>query len=358
MLAVDRRCGALTTPGLLDHISTADTVRDLDRLRALVGDRRLTYLGWSYGSMIGQTYANLFPRRVRAMVLDGIVDPVAALKDMEARISRDVSVVDGVFARFEELCEQAGPDRCALAGHGTSVKARVNAVLRRLRRGTIPAPTAEPPGPLTYAEALVGLFGAINGPGGWPDMAADLNQAADGDGSALATAGRVADLRASLVPSQAVHCADTPAGTRPQDWLGVMARLERGSRLRGHLLGWWLWAPCTAWPTGHANASRYTGPWDRRTARPIVVIGNRFDPATAYGNAQRVARRLGSAVLLTLDGYGHTSDVDPSTCIRQAKTRYLTELVAPPRGTVCPADRLPFDPDYGEPRQASARPGA
>ena len=176
MLAVDRRCGALTTPGLLDHISTADTVRDLDRLRALVGDRRLTYLGWSYGSMIGQTYANLFPRRVRAMVLDGIVDPVAALKDMEARISRDVSVVDGVFARFEELCEQAGPDRCALAGHGTSVKARVDAVLRRLRRGTIPAPTAEPRGPLTYAEALVGLFGAINGPGGWPDMAADLNR--------------------------------------------------------------------------------------------------------------------------------------------------------------------------------------
>jgi len=105
------------------------------------------------------------------------------------------------------------------------------------------------------------------------------------------------------------------------------------------LLGWWLWAPCTAWPTGHANASRYTGPWKRRTARPIVVIGNRFHPATAYGNAQRVARRLGSAVLLTLDGYGHTSDVDPSTCIRQAKTRYLTEL-----GRPAPRDGLPGRP--------------
>jgi hypothetical protein len=183
-------------------------------------------------------------------------------------------------------------------------------------------------------------------------MAAALEQAAEGDGSGLAKLGSVPDLRGTLVNSQAVHCADTPAGSRPQDWPAVMARLGRVSLLRGHLLGWWLWAPCTAWPTGHANLGRYTGPWNKRTARPIVVIGNRFDPATAYANAKAVARRLGNAVLLTLDGYGHTSDVDPSTCIRQLKTRYLTDLVAPPRGTVCPADRVPFDPDYGEPLQA------
>lgn len=110
------------------------------------------------------------------MVLDGIVDPVPFLKDMETRISRDVSVVDGVFARFEALCEQAGPDRCALAGHGMPVKTRVDGVLRLLRRGTLPAPTADPPRPLTYQEALLSIYGSINGPAGWPDMAAALDR--------------------------------------------------------------------------------------------------------------------------------------------------------------------------------------
>jgi pimeloyl-ACP methyl ester carboxylesterase len=348
-VAYARRCRQLSGR-LLAHVSTADTARDLDRLRQLVGDRQLTYYGWSYGTFLGQTYANLFPGRVRAMVLDGLLDPVATVASMEARVANGVSSTDVVFGKLLSLCERAGPVRCKLAGHGASAVARVNGLLRRLARGPIPAPTAKPAGELTYAEGLFGLYGALNSPGGWPALAADLDAAAGGDGSALATRARACGsecLRSALVPSQAVHCADTPAQQGPEAWPSVIGRLERISRLRGALLGWWLWSPCTAWTP--PNATRYTGPWNAPTKHPILVIGTRWDPATSYANARRVAKLLDNAVLLTHDGYGHTSPVDPSTCVERAISAYLVRLDAPPRGTVCPSNRQPFDPNFGKP---------
>jgi hypothetical protein len=85
------------------------------------------------------------------------------------------------------------------------------------------------------------------------------------------------------------------------------------------------------------------------TKHPILVIGTRFDTGTPYRNARRVARRFGNAVLLTHDGYGHTSDADPSACVMKATATYMVHLVTPPRGTVCRSDRQPFDPAFGEP---------
>jgi pimeloyl-ACP methyl ester carboxylesterase len=115
----------------------------------------------------------------------------------------------------------------------------------------------------------------------------------------------------------------------------------------GPVLGWWLWAPCAAWPV--ESAERYTGPWNAETENPVLVIGTRFDPNTSYANATITAQRLRNAVLLTHDGYGHISFVDPSRCVVRAIGEYLVDLTTPPRGTVCPSDRLPFDPEFGEP---------
>ena len=134
-----RRCGEVSGD-LLYHISTADTARDLDALRRLVGDGKLTYVGLSYGTMIGQTYANLFPDRVRAMVLDGIVDAVEYTTSAEARIANNVASADEVFAQFVELCQSAGPGRCALAGHGETVAQRVARLFATARQTPIPAP--------------------------------------------------------------------------------------------------------------------------------------------------------------------------------------------------------------------------
>src|SRR5947207_15301119 len=112
---------------LLAHVSTADDARDLDYLRGLVGDRRLTYWGASYGTFLGQTYANLFPRRVRAMALDGLFDPRIVVKGAQARFGENGSATDRVFAEFQALSQRAGAARCALAGHGPAA-ARVRAL--------------------------------------------------------------------------------------------------------------------------------------------------------------------------------------------------------------------------------------
>ena len=167
--ALARRCGEVSGT-LLRHISTADTARDLDYLRRALGERRLTYMGFSYGTFLGQTYANLFPRRVRAMLLDGVVDPVAWTWGAEARAANTVAPTDGVFDRFLALCQRAGPAACALAGNGP-VAVRVRRLFDRVRRNPIPAPAADPPGELTYADLLLALFAPIRDPAQWPRLA-------------------------------------------------------------------------------------------------------------------------------------------------------------------------------------------
>jgi pimeloyl-ACP methyl ester carboxylesterase len=109
-IALAQRCGA-RNGRLLAHISTADTVRDLDHLRRLVGDRRLSFLGESTGTLIGQTYASLFPRRVRAMVLDGVEDPVRFTAGTAAALAQSFTDTDRTFEQFLALCQEAGPAR-------------------------------------------------------------------------------------------------------------------------------------------------------------------------------------------------------------------------------------------------------
>src|SRR5690348_5622667 len=344
-----RRCGEQNGE-LLAHISTADTARDLDHLRRLVGDRQLTYFGESFGTLIGQTYANLFPHRVRAMALDSVIDPVASAAGTEAVSASGLADTDRVYNQFLRLCQAAGPDRCALAGHGP-VAPRVNQLLNRLRHHPIPAPSADPPGELTYGEALTALkLAGLPDPSLWPVAAAALEAAIQGDASVAETIARGAttDQVRMLYQEQgaALVCADSPARHPAGPWLRVVDRLEDVSRIGGPIVGWQL-APCASWPA--SSADRYTGPWNATTRNPILVIGTRFDPNTPLRSARLAARRLGNAVLLTHDGYGHLSQRDPSTCIVRATGTYLVDLSTPPPGTVCPSDRLPFDPDFGQP---------
>lgn len=343
-----RRCGALSG-SLLAHVSTADDARDLDYLRRLVGDRRLTYRAVSYGTYLGQTYANLFPRHVRAMALDGLLDPRTVVRGTESRFAATIVGNDSGLGRFESQCETAGADRCALAGQG-SVAARVDQLLTTLQRGPVPAPTAQPPGPLSYTEVLTVLFTSIANPAVWPQLAANLDRAVNGDGSALATEARttMAGVRsAASDPPEAIICADSPARHNLRAWPGVVARLTRVSRIGGPFTGWTGWAPCAAWPTRRTD--RYTGPWNATTRNPILIVGTRFDPLTVYANARVVSRLLGNAVLLTHDGYGHTSEPDPSACVQRVASAYLVALQVPRPGTVCLSDRQPFDPQFGEP---------
>ena len=153
-------------------------------------------------------------------------------------------------------------------------------------------------------------------------------------------------LAKSVALAQRCGVRNSPARQNAQQWPQVVQRLERVSRIGGPVMGW-LHAACAAWPT--RSADRYTGPWTVTTANPILLIGTRFDPTTPLANAKLAERRLGNAVLLTHDGYGHVSQADPSTCVMQALGRYFTGLSTPARGTICPSDHGPFDPGFGQP---------
>jgi pimeloyl-ACP methyl ester carboxylesterase len=348
-VAMARHCGARNGE-LLAHISTADTVRDLDYLRQLVGDRRLSYLGESVGTFIGQTYANMFPDRVRAMALDGVIDPVAYTSGTAAALASGLPSVDSEFGQFLALCDQAGPAACALAGEGPAAE-RVHKLLARLRHHPIPAPSATPPGWFSYGEALTLLkFAALPAPALWPATAAMLAEAERGDASALedlANGYAAEPARRQFETNTVLLCPDSPARQGSRAWPRVVHRLEAVSRLGGAPMGWMIGAPCASWPARSAN--RYTGPWHATTQNPILLIGTRFDPNTPLANARLAERRLGNAVLLTHDGYGHTSHADPSRCVTQALGRYLIDITPPVRGTVCPSDHLPFDPSFGLP---------
>jgi pimeloyl-ACP methyl ester carboxylesterase len=294
--------------------------------------------------MIGQTYANLFPVRVRAMMLDGLVDPVKHTASAESRTGNDASFADEAFAQFRKLCQAAGPAGCALARPGESVAERVARLFDAARRAPIPAPHADPPGALSYSDLLISTFNPLRLPSTWPQFAKDLDAALAGDASALETSARVMLTPAGFAgatTSSAISCADGPARLPSTAWPKAIADFTDSGTLWGSVQGWWLWAPCASnWP-GRSD-DRYTGPWNAETKTPILLINARYDPATGYGNAQVAEKRLGNAVLLTMNGYGHPSYQQPSKCVDDARERYLVDLVTPPKGTVSEPDPPPF----------------
>jgi pimeloyl-ACP methyl ester carboxylesterase len=346
--ALARRCGKLSG-WLLPHISTADTARDMDHLRALVGEEKLTYVGLSYGTYLGQTYANMFPDRVRAMLLNGLVNAVRYSEGAEERQDMFSGAADEVFDQFLSLCASAGPERCALAGGAASPAEKWNQLLARVKRRPIPAPASNGTGlsraELTFGDLLSSQFAPMRAPSTWPQNAADLDAALRGDASALEDAASQytsPEGWSGAATSAAIQCADAPTRRGPQAGLEVFERLRRAGFLQGPLHFAWEWAPCASWPV--RGEDNYRGPWGARTPNPILLINQRYDPNTGYGNALAAARYLGNSVLLTHEGYGHLFFQNPSECVDNAMADYLANLTTPPPGTVCQSDQQPFDP--------------
>jgi pimeloyl-ACP methyl ester carboxylesterase len=349
--ALARRCGRVSG-WLLPHISTADTARDMDYLRRLVGERKLTYVGLSYGTYLGQTYANMFPDRVRAMLLDGVVSATAYSKGAESREANFSGAADAVFQRFLSLCESAGPKRCALAGGRHTASGRATRLFARVKRRPIPAPGANgtqlSPHELNYGDLLLTQFEPMRAPRTWPQDAANLRAALGGDGTALKNSASGFLTPAGwggATTSAAIQCADAPANRRARAWPQVWKRLKRVGRLQGRVHFAWEWAPCASWPV--RSEDPYRGPWNASTANPILLANQRYDPNTGYANAVLTEDLLGNAVLLTQEGYGHLFFQNPSICINKAFAAYLTKLITPPPGTVCQSDQQPFDPGFG-----------
>jgi pimeloyl-ACP methyl ester carboxylesterase len=362
-LAADlaKRCGEVSG-WLLPHISSADSARDLDHLRVVLGEEKLTYIGLSYGTFLGQTYANLFPERVRAMLLNGIVDAFDYSTSAERRVRNFSAAADDVFEQFLSVCDRAGPERCALAGGGQTAAARVEQLFARLMAGaTIVAPGATPPllSPQTlgYTELLFSQFQPTRAPGVWPRNVADFAAALRGDGSGLASGAAFFLSPTGLAPattSMAIQCADAPTAQSPQAAQRVLEQLQQVGRLQGVIHFWWEWAPCAFWPV--RGQDNYRGPWNARTPNPILLINQTHDPNSGYANAVHAEKYLANAVLLTHEGYGHLFYQDPSVCVSNAIADYLINLTTPPQGKVCRSDREPFDPRFGQPPRGVDQP--
>ncbi len=356
--ALNRACQRRGGP-IVDHMATADVARDLDLLRRAVGDQRLTYVGYSYGSFLGITYANLFPNRVGALVLDGVVDPIAWTtgRGSEARtepVYNRLGNPEGAQDTLEEffrLCDEAGPERCAFARDAAR---RFDALAEQLRAKPLEIvdPETGETALFTYSHLVKATWDAMNVSATWPDLArllADIEAAATPAklGAAVSVLEQATNRRLTranypniVEGNPGVVCSDSDNPDNHRFWSLAGARADQQFGYFGRM---WTWFSsfCAVWKG--VDADRYTGPFDRSTANPILLVGTRFDPASPYENAQLVDDLLPDSTLLTVDGWGHTSAEIPSRCTVETVSRYLLEETTPPEGTTCPVDFGPFE---------------
>jgi pimeloyl-ACP methyl ester carboxylesterase len=322
---------------LLTHVSTVDTVRDLDLMRRRAGERKMTYVGTSYGTIVGAVYANMFPGRVRAMALDGVVDPIAwsqpQLRENGGlflpgglRFKSDVETAKTLGA-FLDLCGSTDTTHCAFsAGSPAATRQKFSELLARL-------PVDPTAGQTTYAQAISGTIHDLYFVTNWKLRAIELQKLWEqGPAAVPPPAGRGEEQE------MAIACGEVPSPPA-----SAFPAIDAFAQQRSGLVGpFWAWdyEPCSTWPV--RSAHRYSGPWDRRTATPVLVIGNTFDPATPLRGAVAMSQQLGRARLLTVDGYGHTALINPSACIQRYEARYFVSGLLPPKGTRCGQDEKPF----------------
>lgn len=316
--AVAEECGELDGH-LLPHVGTADVARDMEAIRRALGDQPLDYVGFSYGTQIGQVYAAMYPDRIRTMVLDGVVDPAASFTEF---LVGQAEAFESAFDQSAAGCARAGVEACGvddLAAAYDEVSASVEAAPLRGAGGAV--------GPSELATAAIYTGYTSDG---WRILGPALTRALDGDGGALR---RLADSYHDLGAYgsyAAVVCVDTPAPRGPEAYRAFAEEATRsaprfGAAVANEML------PCATWPVPPSGPP--TGVV-ARGAPPILVIGNTGDPATPLANARAVADRLDSGVLVVAELDGHTA-YGADSCVTRIVERYLVDLEVPPTGTTC-----------------------
>ena len=326
-----------STPGLLDHIDTVSVARDLDILRAVDGQQALTYLGYSYGTYLGATYAELFPANTGRLVLDGAVDPSLSAEELALGQAKGF---EASLRAYVESC-QSSKLGCPLSGDVDSGVSQVREFLESTK--TAPVPTSDSKRPLTYDLAVYGVLGSMYQTQAWPSLTLGLSQAmgkeGKPDGSALL---KLADLVSSRESDgtysnngaealMAVNCLDYPVQGDNASWEKNAKAIKETSPTFGSQL---LYpdAYCQGW--GHTS-SRKREKITASGAAPILVVGTTGDPATPYAWAQALAEQLESGQLMTWEGDGHTAYGRSNDCVKKAVDTYLLNGTMPDKGLTC-----------------------
>ncbi|MCM0676019.1 alpha/beta hydrolase [Micromonospora phytophila] len=363
--AVGKGCSTTGRP-LTGAMSTAEVARDMDVLRRAVGDKKLSFLGFSYGSALGQYYANMFPDRVRALVIDGVLNPDAWVGQGRARsLSQEdrLRSAQGAYKALREIltrCDSAGEQACPLAA-GDPV-ASFDLVAKRLQAEPV---VVEDPDfgtfTVTYADFVGSTLGALYSPFGYQQvvgLTAELLVLTDpAAGTAAREQARAGVNRLAAKAREQARRYDFPYNNGLETFLGVDCtdayhpkdagsfpalgvKADQRDPYFGRL---WTWgtAPCArnTWTVRDEDA--YTGPFNRRTSAPVLMVGNYWDPATNYQGAVTSARLLPNSRLLSSDSWGHTA-YGTSACVTGAIDAYLVRGALPAKGTVCVGDIQPF----------------
>ena len=319
---------------LLGHVDTPSAARDMDVLRAVLGDERLSYLGKSYGTLLGAHYAEQFPQRVGRLVLDGALDPANSYDDV---VLGQAGGLELAFRNYLQACldgETSG--ECPLRGSVDEAAAQVQQVIAQAEGRPL---LTDSDRELTVTLAVSGIITPLYDDASWPVLDEALTAALSGDGTLLL---RLADIYADrgddgtyasnlLEAFPAVNCLDYEVDDSPEAMRALEAELAAESPTFGRFLAFGE-ATCGAWPYEPVRAE---DPIAASGAAPILVVGTTGDPATPYQWSQALADQLESGRLLSWEGEGHTAYFRGSPCVDAAVDGYLLDGVLPGAGATC-----------------------
>ena len=319
------------SPQIMRFMDTISAAKDIDILRQALGDEKLNWFGKSYGTFLGATYAQLFPKRVGRMMLDGAMDPKLNLE----QLSYDQALgFEKALQRF--LADCAVEDDCPLSKNLkvatkqiTNMFAGLNQKPARLEDGR----------DFTEAMALTGVLGSLyDKQYGWPDLRSALLTALEGDYTSLAASadfyvsrdsnGHYTDNGNEAI--YAVTCLDRPDRATVTKTESLATKWAKSAPVFGAALAWSNLG-CTYWPV---PATGKLGAIEAKGSAKILVIGTKYDPATPYAWAKSLAKQLQNSELLTFVGDGHTAYLQGSDCVDEYVDQYFL-IGRAPSGTVC-----------------------
>ncbi|GAA2295972.1 alpha/beta hydrolase [Streptomyces caniferus] len=317
---------------LLSHVSTVEAARDMDVLRAVLGDEKLHFVGASYGTFLGATYAGLYPSRVGRMVLDGAMNP-----ELDSRTTNieQTAGFNTAFTAFATDCIKH--KNCPLGTKSTEdAGEQLTALFKKL--DAHPAATGEDR-KLTESLATTGVIAALYDQRAWPLLRDYLAQAKAGNGRGLLTFSDSYYEREpngsysnQMYANPAVNCLDlAPAFTGPDQVRAALPSFRKASPVFGETFAWAA-LNCAYWPVKPTGMPQRI---EAKGAAPILVVGTTRDPATPYIWAKALASQLSSATLLTYEGDGHTAYGRGSKCIDSAIDAYLLDGTVPPKHKTC-----------------------
>lgn len=327
-------CKGRVNPALLGHVSTIDAAKDMDVLRAALGDDKMDYLGKSYGTFLGATYADLFPRRVGRFVLDGVVPPDLSNSEVNKGQAGGFELATRSYVKD---CIADGS--CPLGSTEAQGMQRIRTFLKDVDAKPIAVTNDARVKQLTEGWASMGIAAAMYDQGSWGALTAAFRSAFKGDGNELmklANSYAERDTSGSYQSNimqviNAVNCLDRPAATGAAAYSKDAKDFSATAPTWGPMLAWGT-AACGSWPvkaTGAAKKITASG------SGPILVVGTTRDPATPYEWSQRLAKMLKNGRLLTYDGDGHTAYMRANKCVDSTVDDYLLKGAAPSADKRC-----------------------